>query len=157
MNPWLPFVAGLIAASPALAQTQSVVIDTADSVEAPGGANLRGLDRINGRIRDFEIAPGETTKFERLFVTLSECRYPSGAVEAEAFGYLTIRDERGIGPGVRGMDVRVEPCPLGPRPPALRRLGAQLQNLIDRQVVRHRQKIRLAFQRRVERQMIILS
>lgn len=91
--------AGLVLATlslggPALAQTQSVVIDVDGSVEATGGAKLRGLDRINGRIRDFDIAPGETVKFERLFVTLSQCRYPEGAAEAEAFGYLTIRDER---------------------------------------------------------------
>jgi len=56
------------------AQSQKVVIDVNNSIEAPGGAVLRGLDRINGIYSDFELSKGETFTFERLTVELMECR-----------------------------------------------------------------------------------
>ena len=55
---------------------------------------MRGLDRINGVAVDIAVAPGQVTRFERLDISLRECRYPEGQRQTEAFAYLTIRDIR---------------------------------------------------------------
>ena len=57
-------------------------------------AILRGLDTLNGTVRDFTIAVGETLEFERLHVTLYACRYPEGDIEGDAYAFLKIRDKR---------------------------------------------------------------
>ena len=87
-------VAAVCFASLAAAQDQEIVIDVDGALEAPEGAVLRGLDRTNGAITDFTVAPGETLQYERLLVTLRECRYPEGNDQAEAFAYLVIQDIR---------------------------------------------------------------
>ena len=81
-------------AMPSTAQDQKVVIRVEGSIVAKEGALLRGLDRINGQTRDINIAPGQTLRYERLEITLSECRYPRGEEQAEAFAYVTVRDVR---------------------------------------------------------------
>ena len=86
--------AALFAPLPTQAQDQEVVIRVEGSIPAPDGAVLRGLDRIDGRTVDIDIAPGQTVTFERLEITLGECRHPEGEEQAEAFAYLTIRDIR---------------------------------------------------------------
>lgn len=58
------------------------------------GANLRGLDRLNGTAMDLSIAVGETIHYERLEITLVQCRYPQGDITADAFAELRIRDIR---------------------------------------------------------------
>lgn len=58
------------------------------------GAILRGLDMANGRLVDITIANGESAVFERLEITLSECRYPTDQSTNEAYASLTIRDTR---------------------------------------------------------------
>ena len=88
--------------SSALAQTQQVVIRVDGATPAPEGAVLRGLDRTNGAIQDFTLAPGETLQYERLVVTLRECRYPEGNAQTEAFAFLTIRDVRSEDPAFEG-------------------------------------------------------
>ncbi len=89
-------LASLLAAFPiaATSQSQQVVIDVKNSVEAPQGAILRGLDRINGVYKDIEIAPGEIYNYERLSIELLECRYPEGQTTTEAFANVKIRDLR---------------------------------------------------------------
>jgi hypothetical protein len=69
--------------------------------EAPEGrmvdgasAILRGLDTLNGTVRDFTIAVGQTLEFERLRVTLFACRYPEGDIDGDAYAFLKIRDKR---------------------------------------------------------------
>ncbi len=62
------------------------------------GANLRGLDRINGTIKDLSVAVGETIQYERLEITLLACRYPQGDITADAFAELSIRDIREVAP-----------------------------------------------------------
>ncbi len=66
-----------------------------DTVMEEGtAAILRGLDTLNGTVRDFTIKVGETLEFERLHVSLSACRYPSDDIDGEAFAFLKIRDKR---------------------------------------------------------------
>lgn len=84
----------LVAATQAVAANQEVVVDVNNSIEAPGGAQLRGLDRINGVYTDINLRPGETVEYERLSIELIECRYPEGQTATEAFANLRIRDLR---------------------------------------------------------------
>lgn len=89
----LTFLA-LIFGAQASAQDQEIVISVGDDIVAPGGAVMRGLDRISGKIQDFEIMPGGIHIYERLEVRLTECRYPQGQAEVEASAYLVVRDIR---------------------------------------------------------------
>lgn len=42
------------------------------------GAMLRGLDKITGRAYDIALRAGETAQFDRIEISLQECRYPEG-------------------------------------------------------------------------------
>jgi len=64
----------------------------ANPAQAQSGAILRGLDRLNGTVEDFEIAPGQVLTFGRLQITLDECRLREGSAEAHA--YLQVSDIR---------------------------------------------------------------
>lgn len=59
---------------------------------AQTGAVLRGLDRLNGTVEDFEIRAGEELTFGRLVVSLLDCRTPRNGSEAHA--YLRVADVR---------------------------------------------------------------
>ena len=80
----------------------SVAIRVQGSRVASQGAILRGLDRIRGKTEDLTIAPGQTIVYERLEVTLSECRFPEGEENVEAFAYVTVRDLREEDPAFEG-------------------------------------------------------
>lgn len=98
------FAAGLLGAAIGVtaqsAQTGQVVTSV-DTVEL-GGAVLRGLDTLNGRVEDITLAVGETTRFGHLEVTLEACRAPREAPQAEAYGLLRIRDIREAEPRFAG-------------------------------------------------------
>ena len=92
MNPM--FRAGLLGvclwgATPALVAQESVQVAT-----APDGVVIRALDMLTGKLEDLEVAPGQMVKFERLEITLTECRYPVDNPLSDAFAYLRIRDIR---------------------------------------------------------------
>ncbi|MFX0547009.1 DUF2155 domain-containing protein [Roseovarius sp. S1116L3] len=57
------------------------------------GAVLRGLEKVSGDIIDMTLQPGEQARIGPLTVELKECRYPQGDPAADAFAFLTIRDE----------------------------------------------------------------
>lgn len=59
---------------------------------AETGAVLRGLDRLNGTVEDFEIQPGQELTFGRLKVSLVDCRTPRNSNDAHA--YLRVADIR---------------------------------------------------------------
>ena len=92
----------MLVACPAAGQDQEVVIDVANDLVAEAGAVFRGLDRIRGTTQDFDVAPGGSLIYERLEVSLRECRYPSGNEQVEASAYLTIRDVREREPDFEG-------------------------------------------------------
>ena len=61
----------------------------------PGtGAVLRALDKVSGLVQDVEIAQGATAEYDRLDITLSECRFPAGNPSGDAYAHLTIRDRQ---------------------------------------------------------------
>lgn len=55
---------------------------------------LRALDTITGIVQDIDLVVGDTTVYERLMISATECRYPKGNIDGDAFAYLTIRDVR---------------------------------------------------------------
>ena len=59
-------------------------------VSSGAGAQLRGLDKIDGRVADIEIDVGRTVEFGRLSITLGECRYPLNNPAGNAYAWLDI-------------------------------------------------------------------
>lgn len=74
-------VAGLASSATAQRQTEN----------APG-AVLRGLDKFSGQVVDIQMSAGRTVRFERLNITLTECRYPSGNPSGNAYAGLQITE-----------------------------------------------------------------
>jgi len=72
---------GIGTAAPAQEQTEN----------APG-AVLRGLDKFSGDVVDIQMQAGRTVRFERLNITLTECRYPSGNPSGNAYAGLQITE-----------------------------------------------------------------
>lgn len=71
------------------------------TVQNASGAILRALDTMTGQLRDLEISNGETKVFERLKITVDDCRYPTENPYSDAFAYVKIED-------IREADVRFE-------------------------------------------------
>jgi hypothetical protein len=98
------FVIGLLAlASIAHAQVQ---IPTSQS----SGAVLRGLDTMTGLTKDINIDVGQVEIYERLEISLAECRYPTENPATDAFAYLTIRDIREDIPRFKGWMIASSPA-----------------------------------------------
>ena len=91
-------------AAPVAAAQDLLRVTTSD------GAVLRGLDTMTGQLRDIEISSGETVTFERLEISLAECRYPTENPASDAFAFLTIRDVRENEPRFRGWMVAASPA-----------------------------------------------
>jgi len=51
------------------------------------------LDRLDGLVEDVTLPVGETTKFGKMNVTLSDCRYPQDNPAGNAYTYLTVQIE----------------------------------------------------------------
>ncbi|WP_299732991.1 DUF2155 domain-containing protein [uncultured Tateyamaria sp.] len=60
--------------------------------ETATGAVLRGLDKISGNVVDIELPAGRTVQFDRLSITLTECRYPAGNPSGNAYAGLQITE-----------------------------------------------------------------
>lgn len=56
------------------------------------GAVLRGLDKFSGEVVDIELPAGSTASFERLNITLTECRFPAGNPSGNAYAGLQITE-----------------------------------------------------------------
>ena len=68
-----------------------VVEDSIRALQAPG-ATVRGLDKVSGEVRDFELLIGQTAALGRIEFTLGECRYPEDNPSGEAYAWLEISD-----------------------------------------------------------------
>jgi hypothetical protein len=71
----------LLLASPAAGQ---------QAVSEATGAQLRGVDRINGEVFEIIIPSGETARFQSMAIKLNSCRYPVGNPSGDAFASLEI-------------------------------------------------------------------
>jgi hypothetical protein len=54
------------------------------------GAQLRGVDRINGETFDLILPTGSTARVQDLAIKLNACRYPEGNASGDAFASLEI-------------------------------------------------------------------
>ncbi len=79
------FVAFIIASPLAALQIET---------ETGKAAVLRALDTLTGKVTDLTIEPGQSEKYERLIISVKECRYPKDNPSSDAFAYVTIRDVR---------------------------------------------------------------
>ncbi|MEL6794534.1 MAG: DUF2155 domain-containing protein [Pseudomonadota bacterium] len=57
-------------------------------------AILRGLDKISGRVSDIRADVGATVTYERLTITVEECREPPEADGEDAYVFLKVRDAK---------------------------------------------------------------
>ena len=73
-------------------------------------AQLRALDTITGLVEDIELPVGDTTVYERLMISVRECRYPKENIAADAFAYLVIRDVREAAPVFEGWMIASSPA-----------------------------------------------
>ena len=90
---------------PAMAMAQSNVKTKQGDV-----VQLRALDTITGLVQDIDLPVGDTTVYERLMISVKECRYPSGNISADAFAYLVIRDVRETLPAFEGWMIASSPA-----------------------------------------------
>ncbi|WP_299703569.1 DUF2155 domain-containing protein [uncultured Tateyamaria sp.] len=63
-----------------------------EETESAQGAVLRGLDKFSGQVVDIQMLAGRTVRFERLSITLTECRYPAGNPSGNAYAGLQITE-----------------------------------------------------------------
>jgi len=90
---------------PVLAVAQELV-----PTEKAQGVVIRALDMATGRSEDITIANGETKSFERLEISLEECRFPSENPSGDAFAHLMIRDIREEKPRFQGWMIASSPA-----------------------------------------------
>jgi len=83
----ITFVFGVLVAMPVFAQSQI-------ATENSAAAELRTLDTLTGVVKDMTIEVGQTQSYERLKITVQECRYPKDNPSSDAFAYLIIQDVR---------------------------------------------------------------
>jgi hypothetical protein len=83
----LTIISGLLAISPVFAQNQN---ETKTGI----AAELRTLDTLTGVVKDLTINIGQTQTYERLTITVQDCRYPKDNPNSDAYALLTIRDIR---------------------------------------------------------------
>ena len=81
-------------------------VETSDGT----GAILRTLDRITGHVEDFEVHNGAQAQRAKLSMTVSECRYPVGAINTDAFVRLTINDVTQTDPAFEGWMIASSPA-----------------------------------------------
>ena len=63
----------------------------AEMASAPG-AELRGLDKVTGQTTDLEIRDGQSVRFGRLNVAVTDCRYPVADQSSNAFAHVVITE-----------------------------------------------------------------
>lgn len=57
-------------------------------------AVLRGLDKISGRVSDIKAATGQPVVYERLTITVADCRIPPADEPPDAFVFLKVADAK---------------------------------------------------------------
>ena len=80
-------IMGLLVTVPVFAQNQN---ETENGI----AAELRALDTLTGAVQDLTINIGETQTYERLAITVNDCRYPKDNPNSDAYALLAIRDIR---------------------------------------------------------------
>ncbi|WP_435141512.1 DUF2155 domain-containing protein [Pseudopelagicola sp. nBUS_19] len=61
------------------------------------GAKLRGLDKLTNELVDFELNNGLSVNFGALRVDMVQCRHPTDNATGEAYAFLSISEDNGLG------------------------------------------------------------
>jgi hypothetical protein len=61
-----------------------------EAVTEAAGAQLRGVDRINGEVFEITVPTGGTARLRNLEIKLNSCRYPVGNPAGDAYASLEI-------------------------------------------------------------------
>lgn len=91
----------LLTAGPAWAQ---------ETVASAAGATLRALDKVSGEVEDLQLMIGQTARYGRLEIALSDCRYPVDNPASDAFAFLTIREDGHDAPDFSGWMIASSPA-----------------------------------------------
>jgi len=82
----------------------------AEEVSRGTGAVVRGLDKINGVVKDMEIPNGGVARMGSIMIALGECRYPVGDPSGNAYAYLAIGEDASDAPVFTGWMVASSPA-----------------------------------------------
>lgn len=74
------------------------------------GAVLRGLDKVNGNLTDYEMQVGDRVSLGRLEVELLACRFPTDNPAGDAFANIVVREADADGPLFKGWMVASSPA-----------------------------------------------
>jgi hypothetical protein len=77
---------------------QPVARPAGQEVASAPGAELRALDKVTGQSTDLAVRDGETVRFGRLGVRVTECRYPVADQSSNAFAHVVITETEGRPP-----------------------------------------------------------
>ncbi len=78
-----------LAAAIAAVLLSSTAAESEDALNG-SGAIMRGLDTITGRVSEFEVAVGQSQKFDRLSIRLDACRYLPENPALHSYAYVVI-------------------------------------------------------------------
>ena len=93
-----------------ISATATAIAAAQERTQPAAGALLRGLDKFNGSVVDIELSVGQTIKFDRLNVTLTECLYPVGNPVGDAYAGLQITEEGNSGEAFSGWMIASSPA-----------------------------------------------
>lgn len=88
-----PAPEGIIYDDRYIEETIEVERPTSRSEERPI-AMLRGLDKISGLVTDIRAEVGVSATYERLTITVTECREPPADEPSDAFALMEISDSK---------------------------------------------------------------
>lgn len=83
---------------------------SAQQVVESSGAVLRFLNKTDGSLEDIDVTAGQTIRWGRLEVAMSECRYPRRNPSGNAYAHLTINDAGVETPSFSGWMVASAPA-----------------------------------------------
>lgn len=84
-------------------------VEQARAVTAPGGV-LRALDRVSGALQDLDLTNGQSVRYSSLVITLSECRYPEGNPNGDAYGHVVVQPASAGAPVFAGWMIASSPA-----------------------------------------------
>ena len=74
------------------------------------GVSVRALDKLTGKVRDFDIADRQSKTVGRITITANECRYPQGNPAGDAYASLTIDEIGKATPAFQGWMIASSPA-----------------------------------------------
>lgn len=86
-------ILSLALAVPALAPVARAQDDGQDFASSGTGAEIRALDKVNGRTVDIEVPTGRAARVFGLVVEMAECRYPADNPTGDAYAFLVVRED----------------------------------------------------------------